>query len=86
MTNETGGVCVRLCCRSTEGESMTQREQRAEFLMKWFLDVFNGRKAPHPRRCFRGIAYHMEEFLKGSPALLRGTSEGGATKPNRKQP
>jgi hypothetical protein len=54
---------------------MTQREGRAEFLMKWFLDVFDNRKASYPSRCFRGIAYHMEEFLSSSPALLRGTGE-----------
>jgi hypothetical protein len=60
---------------------MTQREQRAEFLIKWFLDVFNGRKAPYPRRCFRGIAYHMEEFVKASPMLMSRTSKGKATKP-----
>jgi len=65
--------------------AMSQREQRAEFLIKWFLDVFNGREAPFPRRCFRGIAFHMEEFLKGNPALLSRTSEGEATKPSRKQ-
>ena len=40
-----------------------QRLQRAEFLTNWFLKVFNGRKAPFPRRCFKGIAQHMEELL-----------------------
>jgi hypothetical protein len=40
-----------------------QRLQRAEFLANWFLEVFKGRKAPFPRRCFRGIARHMEELL-----------------------
>lgn len=55
---------------------MTQREQRAEFLIRWFLDVFENRKAPYPRRCFRGIAYHMKEFLDGSPALLSRTGNG----------
>ena len=40
-----------------------QRLQRAEFLTNWFLEVFKGRKAPFPRRCFRGIALHMEELL-----------------------
>lgn len=55
---------------------MTQRERRAEFLMKWFLDVFNGHKAPYPSRCFRGIAFHMQEFINGSPTLLSGTDEG----------
>jgi len=54
--------------------AMSQREQRAEFLIKWFLDVFENRKAPYPRRCFRGIAYH-KEVLKGSPPQLRGTGE-----------
>jgi hypothetical protein len=63
---------------------MTQRELRAEFLIRWFLDVFQNRKAPYPRRCFRGIAYHMEEFLQGSPALLSRTSESEAMNPNRK--
>jgi hypothetical protein len=55
---------------------MTQRERRAEFLIKWFLDVFNGHKAPYPQRCFRGIAFHMQEFLAGSPALMSGTGQG----------
>lgn len=50
---------------------MTQREQRAEFLIRWFLDVFNGHKAPYPGRCFRGIAFHMDEFLKDNPARAR---------------
>ena len=58
---------------------MTQREQRAEFLMRWFLDVFNGHKAPYPMRCFRGIAFHMQEFLDGSPSLLSRTSQHEAT-------
>lgn len=40
-----------------------QRLQRAEFLTNWFLEVFKGRKAPFPRRCFKGIAHHMEELL-----------------------
>jgi hypothetical protein len=65
---------------------MTQRERRAEFLIKWFLDVFNGRKAPFPRRCFRGIAFHMEEFLKGNPALLSRTGQGETRKHNGKHP
>jgi len=41
-----------------------QKTQRAAFLMNWFLKVFHGRKAPFPRRSFRGIAQHMEQFLK----------------------
>lgn len=46
-------------------EEMTakQRLQRAEFLANWFLEVFKGRKAPFPRRCFKGIVYYMEEPL-----------------------
>ena len=40
-----------------------QRLQRAEFLTNWFLEVFNGRKAPFSRRCFKGIAQHMKELL-----------------------
>ncbi len=40
-----------------------QRLQRAEFLTNWFLEVFKGRNAPFPRRCFKGIAQHMEELL-----------------------
>lgn len=40
-----------------------QRLQRAEFLTNWFLEVFTGRKAPFPRRCFNGIARHMEALL-----------------------
>ena len=60
---------------------MTLREQRAEFLMKWFLDVFENRKAPYPSRCFRGIAFHMKEFLKGSPPLLSRTDEGDDKSP-----
>ena len=40
-----------------------QRLHRAEFLTNWFLEVFKGRKAPFPRRCFKGIAQHMEDFL-----------------------
>ena len=43
--------------------TIKQRLQRAEFLNNWFLEVFNGRKAPFPRRCFKGIAYHMQELL-----------------------
>jgi len=41
-----------------------QKVHRAAFLMNWFLKVFNGRKAPFPRRSFRGIAHLMEQFLK----------------------
>jgi len=40
-----------------------QRLRRAEFLANWFLSVFNGRKAPFPRRCFKGVASMMEELL-----------------------
>ena len=40
-----------------------QRLHRAEFLSNWFLEVFNGRKAPFPRRCFKGIAQHMKAML-----------------------
>jgi hypothetical protein len=40
-----------------------QRLHRAEFLANWFLEVFKGRNAPFPRRCFKGIARHMEELL-----------------------
>jgi hypothetical protein len=40
-----------------------QRLRRAEFLTNWFLSVFNGRKAPFPRRCFKGVASMMEEML-----------------------
>ena len=43
--------------------TVKQRLQRAEFLTNWFLEVFKGRKAPYPRRCFKGIAHHMEELL-----------------------
>ena len=43
--------------------TIKQRLQRAEFLTNWFLEVFNGRKAPFPRRAFKGIAHHMEELL-----------------------
>jgi hypothetical protein len=43
--------------------TIKQRLQRAEFLTNWFLEVFKGRKAPFPRRCFRGIAQHMEKLL-----------------------
>jgi hypothetical protein len=43
-----------------------QRLQRAEFLANWFLEVFKGRKAPFPRRCFKGIAQHMEELLSSA--------------------
>ncbi len=45
------------------GMTVKQRLQRAEFLANWFLEVFKGRKAPYPRRCFKGIAKHMEDLL-----------------------
>lgn len=44
---------------------------RAEFLIKWFLNVFNGRKAPFPRRCFKGIACHMENLLSDKKHSIR---------------
>ena len=47
----------------SEPMTVKQRLHRAEFLTNWFLEVFMGRKAPFPRRCFRGIAQHMEELL-----------------------
>jgi len=40
-----------------------QRRMRGEFLINWFLEVFNGVKAPYRRRNFAGIAAHMEELL-----------------------
>lgn len=43
--------------------TVKQRLHRAEFLTNWFLEVFKCRKAPFPRRCFKGIAHHMEELL-----------------------
>jgi len=45
------------------GMTVKQRLQRAEFLANWFLEVFKGRKAPFPRRCFKGIAQQMETLL-----------------------
>lgn len=44
----------------------TVREKRADFLLNWFLKVYDGRKAPLPRRAFRGIASLMREHLAGS--------------------
>jgi hypothetical protein len=41
-----------------------QNLDRAAFLIRWFLKVYGGRKAPFPRKCFRGMAHHMEQFLK----------------------
>lgn len=41
-----------------------QKIHRAAFLMNWFLKVFNGRKAPFPRRSFKGVAHYMEQLLK----------------------
>jgi hypothetical protein len=49
--------------KRSEPMTAKQRLQRAEFLTNWFLEVFKGRKAPFPRRCFKGIAHHMEELL-----------------------
>jgi len=43
--------------------TINPRLQRAEFLTKWFLEVFKGRKAPFSRRCFNGIGQHMEDLL-----------------------
>lgn len=43
-----------------------ERLNRAEFLMNWFLEVFEGRKAPFPRYCLKGISFHMKELLKNS--------------------
>jgi len=40
-----------------------QRLHRAEFLINWFLEVFNGRYAPYPHRCFAGIANQMRVLL-----------------------
>lgn len=40
-----------------------QRRMRGEFLMNWFLEVFNGVKAPYRRRNFKGIAHQMETLL-----------------------
>jgi hypothetical protein len=52
----------------SEPMTIKQRLHRAEFLTNWFLEVFKGRKAPFPRRCFKGIAQHMEELLaSGGP-------------------
>lgn len=41
----------------------TLKEQRAEFLIKWFLDVFDGRKAPFPKKAFNPVANQMREWL-----------------------
>lgn len=48
-----------------------QEVHRAAFLMGWFLSVFKGRKAPFPRRSFKGIAHLMEQFLEecGTPVV-----------------
>jgi hypothetical protein len=43
------------------------RLHRAEFLIRWFLSVFNGRKAPFPRYAFHGIASLMQDFLAKVP-------------------
>ena len=52
--------------------TIKQRLHRAEFLTNWFLEVFKGRKAPFPRRCFKGIAQHMEELLaSGGPYMAK---------------
>ncbi len=48
---------------------MSKREQRAQFLIKWFLDVFEGHQAPYPRKCFQGIALHMKDWLAEGDAL-----------------
>ena len=42
------------------------RERRADFLMNWFLQVYDGRKAPFPRRSFRPVANLMREHMAGS--------------------
>jgi len=41
----------------------SDREKRAIWLMKWFLQVFDGHKAPYPQHCFRGIAYYMRAHI-----------------------
>lgn len=43
-----------------------QRAKRADFLMNWFLSVFNGLKAPFPRKSLKGVAALMEEHLAGT--------------------
>jgi hypothetical protein len=50
----------------TRKRKMTDKQKvhRAAFLMNWFLKVFNGRKAPFPKQCFKGIGTYMEMFLK----------------------
>jgi hypothetical protein len=45
------------------GQMKKKREHRGDYLMNWFLEVFNGRKAPFPRKCFKAIACLMEEHL-----------------------
>jgi hypothetical protein len=44
----------------------TIREKRADCLLNWFMKVYDGRKAPLPRRSLRGIACLMREHLAGS--------------------
>src|SRR4029079_6952686 len=57
-------TCKAATTATGEGRvTAKQRLQRAEFLTNWFLEVFKSRKAPFPRRCFKGIAHHMEALL-----------------------
>jgi hypothetical protein len=37
---------------------------RAAFLMRWFLSVYEGRRAPYPKRAFGAVARHMHRYLK----------------------
>lgn len=38
--------------------------ERAEFLIEWFLENFEGRRAPFPRKCFASVAHWMRVWLE----------------------
>lgn len=44
------------------------RERRAAFLMRWFLDVYDNRRAPYPAKSFRSVAHGMRDFVSKAPA------------------
>lgn len=45
--------------------------KRGDYLINWFLSVFDGRKAPYPKHAFHGLAHHMREHLARNGSAYR---------------
>lgn len=45
--------------------------KRGDYLINWFLSVYDGRKAPYPKYAFHGIAKYMRDHLAREGSAYR---------------